>query len=122
MSTYYPGYSVDISIEDSKASVHYDASARGQLTRFTFILFRIPSQKRFLVRFFHDATDEDRKLIESKLHLQGLLFFHSRHLARRDRRSDGTYAFSIYGGALVDDPLVQLELEMMIDLTSGVSA
>lgn len=123
MSMPYTDYKISISDVLSKDSVHYDAPGHGgRLARFTHNLHRIPSEKRFIVNMFHDATEQDRQFAERTLSNHLMLYAQSRDLARRDRRKDGTYVFSIAVGQIVGDPMVQLELEMMIDLSSAVTA
>ncbi|MEV7875558.1 hypothetical protein [Microbacterium sp. NPDC089188] len=117
----YAGHTVKIDTRESTTSVHYDTATNGALARFTYRLFRIPSERLLIVRYFHDATMEDRQHAEQALHIQGALFYQNRSEAQRRKRPDGTFVFRIIGGRIVDDPLVQLELEMMIELSSGVS-
>ncbi|MGN7969324.1 hypothetical protein [Microbacterium sp. 22296] len=116
----YAGYLIEVSPTDSPSNVHYAEAANAQLVRFTHRIFRIPSQRRFIVRHFHDATAADRAETERTLLLTGELFHRYRHIARRTRRPDGTFHFRMVAGPMVQDPLLQLELEMMIDLSSGV--
>lgn len=118
----FAGYTVEIDSEDSKTSVLYRPTSDGRLARFTYRAFRIPSQRRFVIRHFHDATAADRAETEEFAPLIGALYNRNRNVVTRYRRNDGTYGFVLIGGTFVDDPLVQLELEMMIDLSSGVSA
>jgi len=121
MNNPYSEYTVSVDPVEAKTSVHYGEAVNGRLARFTYRLFRIPSQKRLVVRHFHDATPEDRQHTEGGMQLQGALFYQSRHAANRHRRPDGTFAYHIIGGRFVDDPLVQVELEMMIDLSQALS-
>jgi hypothetical protein len=117
----YSGYSIEVSPIDSATRTHYAEAANGRLTRFTHRILRIPSQRRFVVRHFHDATPSDRAHTMKALFLTGELFYEYRHIARRYRRPDGTYGYQLIAGPMPDDPFAQLELEMIIDQASGVT-
>ncbi|MFZ4894654.1 hypothetical protein ACL9RL_09405 [Plantibacter sp. Mn2098] len=85
---------------------------------------RIPSRKQFIVYVLQGASAADRRTAEKLAPM----------LARgwwayvpdgwfRWRNPDGAYRYWQLRGELLDDPLMQLELEMMIDATTstGVS-
>ncbi|KTS09908.1 hypothetical protein [Microbacterium testaceum] len=117
----YTGYTVKVDTRESTTSVHYDTATNGALARFSYRLFRIPSERLLVVRYFHDATSDDRQHAERRMHVQGALFYQNRAEAQCRRRPNGTYVFRIIGGRIVDDPLVQLELETIIDCSQAAS-
>lgn len=121
---HYGGYTVYVDPVESKSSVFYTGSApdASELVRITYRIFRTPSAKRFVLRHFHNATEVDRVFAEKHPREVGLFFRANEHVARRSRRTDGTYTFTIAAGRKVDDPLQQLELEMMIDNVTEVTA
>lgn len=117
----YAGYTIEVDPVDSPSRVRYAEAPNGRLARFTHRIFRIPSQRRFIVRHFQDSTPADRAHTMRALILTGEVFYKNRHISTRSRRSDGTWSYRLISGPWVEDPFAQLELEMMIDQTSGVT-
>lgn len=113
-----------------KRTVYYDLNVREtDLLRLHFRVARTTARpNEFFVSHFADATDADRaNAVEWVRSLASIdvtfVKWKALGLVERcrwihDRRSWFEY---VYVGTPVDDPLVQLELEMMIDLQSGVT-
>ncbi|MFN3948665.1 hypothetical protein [Microbacterium sp.] len=117
--------------EDLEQAVFYAENQRGtMLLRIHFRLARVSSRPGvFVVRHFRDATKADRlSAIERVSAMGSPAQTFARWKARgvdvakvrcaTDRRSWMEY---VPMGDPVDDPMLQLELEMMIDLQSGVA-
>lgn len=119
----YAGYSVRIAQTDSRAHVKYlDDAATGELLRVHYVVCRVPSRREFVIRHYHDATPEDRaRIVRPENVARVFEYWESIGAAHKRRASKGYYWWGAAGGHLVDDPMVQLELEMMIDRGSGVS-
>lgn len=123
--TRYDDYTVEIGPTNSTST--FTEPDAGDVRRVYYWVFRVPSQKRFIVRPFHDASAGDMADLTCKLKSgripsgwRGAEYKGKGH--RRRRRADGTYEFYAAFGRILDDPLMQLELEMMIDLGSDVTA
>lgn len=107
---------------DAPVDVYYDEAQRtGELLRVHFRLSRSPSRREYILRHLAGSTDADRA--EAMKVFPRLYEVFDRceavGLAQRWKdRKDGTWYFTMRMGTPVDDPLIQLELEMMIDLTS----
>lgn len=117
--------------EDLEQTVYYDENQRGtMLLRMHFRLARVTSRPGvFVVSHFRDATAADRRSATERVSgmgspeqtfarwkARGVDVDRVRYSA--DRRSWMEY---VPMGDPVDDPMLQLELEMMIDLHSRVT-
>lgn len=107
---------------DAPVEVYYDESqTTGELLRVHARISRSPSRREYILRHLRGATDADRA---DAMKLFPRLYEHfdrweaagltQRWMDRRDR----TWYFTARIGMFVEDPLIQLELEMMIDHTS----
>lgn len=119
----YDDYSIEISPKVAPIGVWTEP--RGvDVLRVHYRVFRIPSEKRFVVHRFRDANAEDDAYLESSI-ARGVIAASWRGGEksgagyRRIRRSNGTYSFRGHFGRLLDDPMMQLELEMMLDTSHG---
>lgn len=120
MSGKYRDYDVVVG-EDFPRDCHYrdDALDRG-LLRVHYRVTRLPSQKLITLRHLRDASPTERAAAERKLpHLSDTfaLWEARTNAVRRGRYAQNTRCaiFVVMCGTPVEDPLVQLELEMMID-------
>lgn len=106
----------------------YVDSVDGSFIRVHYQISRVSARPgQYVLRHFTEASQADRERAEAVVRSMdldfGFRYWKSRNVVRRrrwsqDRRSWFEY---VYMGTRVDDPLVQLELEMMIDLQSGVT-
>lgn len=128
MSTRYTTYTARVG-RDSTLPVRYEEAVGGGLVRVHYTLNRIPSRREFVIWNRRDATPEDRGRAQALL--PGLPSWFA--LVERESpesiaklkvsdSGDRVFAFQLAGGRAVDDPLIQLELEMMIECTSEVDA
>jgi hypothetical protein len=87
--------------------------------RIHYTVWWIPSRRELLLRHFEDATPRDRRLAEERFNKPQFwrtipadaIFEHEGHNSAGD-----PYRWLQAGlGHYIDDPCVQLELEMMID-------
>ncbi|MEV7768307.1 hypothetical protein [Microbacterium sp. NPDC086615] len=112
-----------ISAEDTRNKVYLSESVGGSdLIRVHYRIARLSGETGYTLAHFSNATDADRKrAVENAAHYGDLDHLFERldaegALFRRrfpgDRRRWLTYG--MFGNS-IDDPLVQLELEMMID-------
>ena len=117
----YSGYEVHISSRSRSVPVRYEPYCSGTL-KVVYTVWRVPSQRRFVVAMREGATTEDLAYvlsIRSSIAKRFRLWEENHPRAvRKLRRSDGTYCYIASSGPLCDDPCVQLELEMMIDLST----
>ena len=116
------GWSVRVG-SDLREEVYYDSNAsRTALLRVHFRIARIPSRRRYQLQHLHGSTDADRA--EALSYLPDLPATFDRLATAGHSQSflpsDGVFWEGIWLGTPVEDPLIQLELEMMIDLSSGV--
>lgn len=113
----YANYTVRIG-EDLQRHVTYEESAAGRLMRVHHRISRVPSRQEFVLRHFADATVEDRFDAESRIARIPVTFFNWEQagVVYRKKAAAGYWFFYARAGRPVNDPLVQLELEMMIDL------
>lgn len=92
------------------------------LIRVHYRYAKVPAHKVFTIRHLKGATDEDREIAMKSFEELPEVF---RDLERggkphRAMNKQGRYwVFSFAMGRRVEDPLIQLELEMMIDLSEG---
>ncbi len=117
----YSGYEVHISNRTRSAPVRYEPFGSATL-KVVYTVWRVPSQRRFVVALREGTTPEDlayilsiRSSIAERFHLWEDSVPEA---VRKLRRPDGTYCYMASSGPLCDDPCVQLELEMMIDLST----
>jgi hypothetical protein len=122
----YHGWTVRVG-EDWPCSpeVAEDLLGRG-LMRIHCRASRTPSKREFVIRSFSGATEEDRakqlKLM-SRIHRTFEQAEATPGIVQRVLNRAGRYwIYVIWPGSPIEDPLIQLELEMMIDLHSEVSA
>ncbi|KAA9134843.1 hypothetical protein [Microbacterium caowuchunii] len=91
--------------------------------RYHYRVFRVPSQQRFTLRHCADATPADRERAERVL--ASLPAGGWATLAAwgelQARAGDGAPCTYLWLGSRLDDPLMQLELEMMLDLASELT-
>ncbi|WP_454113344.1 hypothetical protein [Microbacterium maritypicum] len=119
----YADYTVRIG-DEYPLDVYYDEDVEGdRLLRVHARVSRTPSRKEFVLRPLRGATDADRARLERWADTIRRLF-RSCDVAgvpyRKWNRAGQCWIFVIYLGTPVEDPLVQLELEMMIDLDSEI--
>ncbi|MFJ4175811.1 hypothetical protein [Microbacterium sp. NPDC089696] len=96
----------------------YEPRDGGRVLKIHYRAFRVPSEKKFIVRNYAPSTETERAEAERMLHLLPRIYGHWEQdgRAKRCRHSTtGTYFWSAPCGSFLDDPLMQLELEMMID-------
>jgi hypothetical protein len=116
----YADYDVEIrEARKSKVRVVVDGDV---VMRVHTVVQRIPSEKKFVVLHLIGRTEKERVFGE---HYGALLT--RGHWARyghwfKRRRVNRSYLFEQLVGLTAADPLVQLELEMLIDATSEVRA
>ncbi|MFJ4255176.1 hypothetical protein [Microbacterium sp. NPDC090003] len=114
----YADYTVRIG-EEFPLDVYYDENLRGELLRIHHRVSRTPSRREFVVRPLRGATSDDRADIEEEIRNLRRVFRKCDRdgvPSRKWNRAGRFWFFVIYLGSIVNDPLVQLELEMMIDL------
>lgn len=116
----YADYDVEIR-EARRSKVRVLVDEGGVVMRIHTVVKRIPSEKKFVVLHLIGRTDEERAFGER----YGAALPRG-HWARygkwsKRRRPDGTYYFEQLVGIAAPDPLVQLELELMIDAGSEVN-
>lgn len=83
--------------------------------RLFYRIIRVPSQQEFRVRLMPGANDKERVWVERHLHQIPDTFAQFEYLTRKQRLASGKYAWSLCCGFYIADPIMQLELEMMID-------
>lgn len=116
----YADYSVHVGADYPK-DVYYEYDHPTPL-RLHYGVIRVPSRKEFIVRNFRDATARDRTETERELPKIPITFAAVERRIPRQRMKNGRWFWAWAFGTPAEDPLVQLELEMMIDLGSDVSA
>ncbi len=91
----------------------------GRAKRIHFIVFRVPSAQEFVLRHLANATDEDRRFAERWFAQDDFWSTIPRDCIRKFGSGDaGKHSYFWWQakvGRYIDDPLIQLELEMMID-------
>lgn len=106
--------------EDYPRDCYYTENKIGtDLLRVHYRVTRLPSEKRFTLRHLQDASPAERARTEQQIPRLAQLFesWESIDAAiRRPYRGNRRCAlFVVMAGTPVEDPLIQLELEMMID-------
>lgn len=83
-----------------------------------FRLYRVPSQKRFVLRNYETSNAAERAEAERILTQAHRLFpqWEAEGRARRRRHSSGRYYWTAACGSFLDDPLQRLEREEQIDI------
>lgn len=106
----------------------YEEGVDGSLLRVHYRVSRVSARPgEYCLRHFTEASQADREKAEAVVRSMDLdrafRYWAARDVVRRRRWSQDRRRWFefVYMGTRVDDPLVQLELEMMIDTTSGVS-
>lgn|GEM_PF-3035495 len=123
MNAKYASYTLIVDEKPSANKVRYEDRGPDVL-RVHFQIYRIPSLREFKLMHFVDATESDRARAEAMIpKIPGLFELWERDgIATKQRHSKGYYYWSLAVGSFVDDPFLQLELEMMIDLNSEMTA
>lgn len=123
----YAGYRVVVSLSDDPKRVHYAESVDGgSLLRVHYRVTRIPSRRTFMIHHLAGSTDADRDAAVRRISSIARCFAacEAAGAVRRTRMATdrAKWIFFAFGGQPVADPLVQLELEMMIDSAGMLSA
>lgn len=120
----YAGYTVEVSKNDAKHDIWYED--RGpQVLRVHYRLYRIARSRKFLLKHFETATAEDRANAEATLRDVPRFFAVNEAAGKASKwrhPEEGYYYWTFCAGTMLDDPMLQLEFEMMIDLDSEVTA
>lgn len=120
----YADYTVEVDVVDSTSRIWYEDRGPDVL-KVHYRVFRIPSRRAFVIRHFAAATATDRGEAEAMAPRIPRLFEAWEGAGRATKRrhpTKGHYYWSVAAGTFIDDPLVQLELEMMIDRGAEVDA
>ncbi|PCN48001.1 hypothetical protein Csp2054_09005 [Curtobacterium sp. 'Ferrero'] len=116
----YAGYEVEF--REARAHAVRITEVDGQVGRAVTLYYRIPSLRKFVVYYYADTSARERRLITSwgrALPSGGW----ARHADRwRRRRIAGRSVHVQEIAVLAEDPFAQLELELMIDADSEVTA
>ncbi|MFJ2541875.1 hypothetical protein [Microbacterium sp. NPDC087589] len=99
--------------------VYYDEGLAGEPLRVHHRVSRTPSRREFVIRPLRGATAADRAELAHELRDIRRVFRRcelARATNRVWNRAGRFWLFTIYLGTRIEDPLVQLELEMMIDI------
>lgn len=113
----YTNYTVEVDDVESTTAPWYEQRG-SQMLKVHYRVYRIPSKKKLILRHFAGATPEDRaeaQAILPRLQRAFEIWENQQKGRRRKHPTAGYIYFAIPAGHLIDDPLVQLELEMMID-------
>lgn len=123
MTNKYRDYSLEVGTDINRDG-WYEHREGGSVLKIHYRAFRVPSMKKFVIRHYAWATHVERAEGERMLYLLPRVFpvWEADGRARRRRHSKGHYYWTAPCGSFLDDPLVQFELEMLIDATSGASA
>lgn len=116
----YAGYSTEVQADSGRVTIKI---IDGVVYRMAFRFYREPSTRRFILKCCTDATDHERSFARGLVHLmpEGYWAFLSGSDWFRFKSKNGRIAYRQLGGLGADDPLAQLELEMMIDNTRELS-
>lgn len=116
MAQKYTDYSTETRGDFGSSSVEVHDET-GKLVKYHYRIFRVPSQKLFILKHCVDSTEADRAEAERVLaQMPRGAWPIWEPWADKCRSADGTYYFwRVFMGTFLDDPLMQLELEMMID-------
>lgn len=119
----YADYTVQY--RDAKAnSAHPGVDENGDVIRWLFQIHRVPSEKVFVVFIYQGATTAEVEQIERDCAAlpNGEWSRFPDRWHRSNYRSSSRVFYRQTRGFRAPDPLAQLELEMMIDATSEVTA
>lgn len=118
----YADYTTVVAEDTDYGSV-IDQLDDGTWAKFYYRIFRVPSSKEFTLRMCRDATPRERehaaRVLES-MPSGGWSKFRPEVWFKR-RSPKGYFHWHVFGGEPLEDPLVQLELELMIDLEEAMS-
>ena len=129
MNTVHPTAYTDYTVvmKDDAGAVFYSPCVQDEsLTlRCVYSICRVPSTKEIIVRCKRGITDQERVAV-SKLVDRGIVrstLYEAERLGAtfRKRREDGTYKIYGHFGKALSDPLIDLELQMIIDAGSSVT-
>ncbi|RPE75626.1 hypothetical protein EDF28_3571 [Curtobacterium sp. PhB137] len=116
----FQGYGVEF--REAEAHGVRITEVDGHVGRAVTLYYRIPSLRKFVVYYYAGTTVQERRLITAwgrALPAGGW----ARHIDRwRRRHICGRAVFVQEIALLADDPFAQLELELMIDAASEVTA
>lgn len=95
----------------------YEQRSAGRVLKIHYRAYRVPSKHEFVIRHYAWSTDTERKEGERMLHILPRIFWlwESDGRAKKRRHQDGHYFWTAPCGSFLDDPLIQLELEMLIE-------
>ena len=118
----YRGYTVRL-VGDCKQPARY-CNDGPRVVRVFYRVVRIPSRRLFQVQLMPGATPQERAWVSRTLHLVPSDFemYEEAYALKRRSPSGEFYYWSLVMGFPLDDPMMQLELEMMIDQDQDVHA
>ncbi|MBP2378847.1 hypothetical protein JOF42_002342 [Microbacterium phyllosphaerae] len=118
----YADYSFEVG-NDIARDGWYEHREGGSVLKIHYRAFRVPSTRKFVIRHYAWATDSERAEAERMLLLLPRIYptWEADGRARRRRHAEGHYYWTAPCGSFLDDPLIQLELEMMADQSTGAS-
>jgi hypothetical protein len=120
-TTKYRDYNVEILELDHHTHVGNDS--QGRLMKFTVAIHRIPSLKVFRCRIYQGLTAGERAATEHWCRsLPAGEWARFPDLWKRAKGSSGRIFFRQHRGIPVDVDWIELELQMMIDITVDVEA
>ncbi|WP_100811940.1 MULTISPECIES: hypothetical protein [unclassified Microbacterium] len=111
----YRDYTTRIA-RDATTAAHY-VTVDGAAARLHYFIYRVPSRKEFVLRHMAGSTPAERESAERVLALMpdGRWARYRPKCWFKYRTPAGHYCWRVSLGRFLDDPVVQLELEMMID-------
>lgn len=100
----------------------YEQRDAGRVLKIHYRAYRVPSKREFGIRHYAWSTETERAEGVRMLHLLPRIFWlwESDGRARKRRHPDGHYYWTAPCGSFLDDPLIQLELEMMLGDSSDM--
>lgn len=93
--------------------------ATGEMVKYHYRIYRVPSKKLFVLKHCVDATDADRAAALRMLATmpRGGWDRWAHYAEKRRNPATGTFAWHVLLGTFLDDPLLRLEVEqLMLDL------
>lgn len=101
----------------------YEHRDGGSVLKVHYRAYRLPSENAFYIRHYRWSSDTERAEAERVLRILPRIWplWESDGRARKRRHPDGYYYWTAPCGTLLDDPLIQLELEMMLDNNAPVA-
>ncbi|WP_223626754.1 hypothetical protein [Microbacterium sp. EST19A] len=111
----YANYDFEIGNDIPKPGWYEDRN--GSVLKIHYRVYRVPSLRKFVLRNYAPSTATERAEAERMLKHMPRLFelWEADGRARKRRHTKGHYYWTAPCGSFLDDPLVQLELEMMLD-------